>query len=138
MSAADTKTIIEQAFKAWAARDMPALLALVDERIEQEVRIAGTATAVSPAAVGKDAVAARWQAIQQVFDFATVTVDGIEATDTSARAATHLVYIHRATGERLEGRGHAEFALDGGRITRMVEYYDLEALTAFGRLMAAG
>lgn len=138
MSAAATRAIVEQVVAAWAARDLARLLALTDESIAQEIRVAGSETPVSPPAVGREMVAAKWQAILAAFDFAAVESEVLAASDDSARAAVHLVYVHKASGERIEGRGHIDFALADGRIVRMVEYYDLPALTAFGRLMAAG
>jgi ketosteroid isomerase-like protein len=132
---ADSRTLLEGAYAAWAARDLSATLDCFAEDVAFVIHLPSDVTPLAGEVHGRDELRMRLQAILDTCDVLAYTP--VQIRDGSAlRSQVHFHYRHKATGLDYEGRLRHVWRIAGDRIVYFEEFHDAARVGAFFALLA--
>jgi ketosteroid isomerase-like protein len=117
----------------WSAQDVELTLGCFSDDVIYQLYICRSALPFGGEVHGKAAVRDLLFDILAVFDYVRYEPVILACSRGVARVQTHYVMRHRASGEELSGSKRFVCTLQGGLITRVFEYHDVELVEAFMR-----
>ena len=128
--------VLEAAYASWAARDLPATLAVFSRDVVFAIHLPPEVVPFAGEVHGRDELAKRFQAILDDFDFIEYVPLQITADGESFHSRVRFHYRHRATGHEYEGTMRHVWRVEGDKIVHFEEFHDAERVRAFFRLLA--
>lgn len=120
---------------AWANGDLDEVMSFLHDDVVRNVNVDGELVPFAASVVGKAAIRERMQMAVDTFEFGSYVTDYLRVEEHIARARMRSIYIHLATGERLNMRFRLVVEQHDGLITRIDGFYDRFYLEAFARLV---
>jgi ketosteroid isomerase-like protein len=128
--------VVEAAYAAWAARDLPATLSVFAPDVVFAIHLPDDVVPFAGEVRGRDQLAARFQAILDDFDFIEYVPLQITAEGGSFHSRVRFHYRHKATGLEYDGRMRHVWLVEGDKIVRFEEFHDAERVRTFFQLLA--
>lgn len=133
---ASISMVVEAAYAAWAARDLAATLAVFASDVVFVIHLPSDVAPFAGEVRGREALAPRFQAILDDFDFIEYVPLHIVAEGGSLHSRVRFHYRHKETGLEYEGRMRHEWRVEGDKIVRFEEFHDAERVRVFFQLLA--
>jgi ketosteroid isomerase-like protein len=128
--------VVEAAYAAWAARDLPATLSVFAPDVVFAIHLPDDVVPFAGEVRGRDQLAPRFQAILDDFDFIEYVPLQITAEGGSFHSRVRFHYRHKATGLEYDGRMRHVWLVEGDKIVRFEEFHDAERVRTFFQLLA--
>lgn len=132
-----TRCVFERAVTAWANGDIPATLELMSDDVCHAVNVDGTVAPFAASVRGKDEMRRKLQLLVATFDFGAYVTNHVTIEGQRVRARMKIIFIHKATGERLSTSFRFVIEVRDGRIATIEEFHDAAYLEAFARLVSS-
>ncbi len=133
---ASSKEIVEQAYAAWAARDLAGALACAADDIEFIMHLPSDVVPFAGPMRGREALAQNLQTVLDEFDFLAYEPVQITAQGLSFHSQVRFHYRHKATGLDYDGTMRHTWFVENGKIVRWEEFHDVERVRAYFKLLA--
>jgi ketosteroid isomerase-like protein len=130
----DNQAIVRSFFTSWGVQDAELAAMHFHDDIVYELHIAREALPFGGVTRGKAACRVVLFAILKDFDYLKYEPSIVGAEGDIVRAQVSFKYLHRPSGESLEGTRRLVFRLRDGLIIRIDGYHDTEMVEAFVRL----
>lgn len=130
-----TRRVFENAVSAWAGRDLDGLMHFISDQIDNDSNVDPSVVPFAPSVVGKAAYRSKLENILESFDFASYVTNHLVVDGPTARANMKIIWVHNATGERLQTSFRFIVEQRDGRIIRINQLYDAAYLETFARLV---
>jgi ketosteroid isomerase-like protein len=127
----DARSVVENLYAAWTARDLPRVLALCSDDMTFALHIPADVLPIGGETTGKAAVAAALQGLFDTYDFLAYEPGSISSEGATTTAVVHFRYRHKATGEIIDGQLRHAWLIEGGNVVRLDEWHDLNKVKAF-------
>jgi ketosteroid isomerase-like protein len=127
----DPKAVIEGAYAAWQARNLPALLALLADDMVFALHVPADVLPIGGETRGKTAVAAVLQGLLDGYDFLAYEPSPVIVDGARVESEVRFQYRQKATGEVIDSRLHHRWSIADGKVTRLEEWHDLPTVRAF-------
>jgi ketosteroid isomerase-like protein len=127
----DPKAVIEGAYAAWQARNLPALLALLADDMVFALHVPADVLPIGGETRGKTAVAAVLQGLLDGYDFLAYEPSPVIVDGARVESEVRFQYRQKATGEVIDSRLHHRWSTADGKVTRLEEWHDLPTVRAF-------
>jgi len=131
-----TRRVFENAVSAWAGRDLDGLMHFISNRIANDINVDPSVVPFATSVVGKEAYRRKLENILESFNFASYVTNHLVVDGPTARANMKIIWVHNATGERLQTSFRFIVEQHGGKIIRINQLYDAAYLETFSRLVA--
>ena len=128
---ADTRSVIDAIYAAWAARDVAGTLAGMADDCVYTMHVPTDVLAYGGTHRGKAAIGTCLQAILVDYSFVAYAVDRLVVDGESAHAQVIYYYRHTDSQHQMDGRFRHVWRVTDGRVTRIDEYHDVARLEAF-------
>ena len=127
----DAKAVIEGAYAAWQARNLPALMPLLADDIVFALHVPADVLPIGGETRGKTAVAAVLQGLLDGYDFLAYDPSPLTVDGARVESDVRFQYRQNATGEVIASRLHHRWSTADGKVTRLEEWHDLPTVRAF-------
>jgi len=133
---ADTKAVVELAYAAWKARDLPRIVELLSDDMVFALHIPAEVMPLGGETHGRAAVAAALQGLMDTYDFLAYDVGPVAVDGATATCENHFRYRHKKTGDVIDGRLRDRWQVASGKVVRLDEWHDVPAVKAYFQRVA--
>ncbi len=133
----DTRRIFERAATAWSNYQLEQALSFMSEDVEHTLNVDGELVPFAASVKGKAAMRTKLQMVLDTFEIGAYVTDHIVVRGEMLRANMKIIYIHRASGERLITRFRFVIRQRNGLMEQIDEFHDAAYLEAFMRYASA-
>lgn len=133
----DTRCVFERAATAWSNYQLEQTLSFMSEDVEHTLNVDGELVPFAASVKGKAAMRKKLQLVLNTFEIGAYVTDHIAVRGDWLRANMKIVYIHRASGERLITRFRFVIRQRNGLMEQIDEFHDAAYLEAFMRYASA-
>lgn len=130
----DSGAVVRSFFAVWGAQDIELTLAHTHAAVVYKVHVHSNVLPFGGETRGREAFRSLLFTILADFDFLTYEPTIVRVSGRLVRAHVRFKYLHRQSGETLEGTRRLVFTIRGGLILRIDGYHDGELVDAFVRL----
>lgn len=127
----DPKSVVESAYAAWHARDLPNLLALLSDDMVFALHIPAEVIPIGGETRGKAAVGAALQGLLDAYDFLAYEPGALTVVGPQVNAEVRFHYRQKATGEVIDSRLRHTWTVNAGKVARLDEWHDLPVVRTF-------
>ena len=132
-----TRRVFERAATAWSNYQLEQTLSFMSEDVEHTLNVDGGRVPFAASVKGKPAMRAKLQLVRDIFEIGAYVTDHIAVRGERLRANMKIIYIHRASGERLITRFRFDIRQRNGLMEQIDEFHDAAYLEAFMRYATA-
>jgi ketosteroid isomerase-like protein len=129
------RTVVEEAYAAWAAGDLESLAYLLDDDIEFSVGMPRDARSYIGEGRGKSLFVERLALFLQVFDVLNYRVKHIDCNNGVATFRIHYHYRDKLKRLEIDGSMRHDWEVVDGKITRLEVIHDAKRMSAFFELV---
>lgn len=133
---ASDRLVLEAAYAAWAARDLPATMSCFADDVTFVIHLPAEVAPFTGAVRGRDALAERLRMILHDFDFLEYRPLQITTEGQSFHSRVSFHYRHKDTGLDYDGRMRHEWRIEGDKIVHFEEFHDVERVRTFFAMVA--
>jgi ketosteroid isomerase-like protein len=130
----DSGAVVRSFFAVWGAQDIELTLAHTHEAFVYKVHVKSDALPFGGETRGREAYRDLLFTILTDFDFLTYEPTIVRIDGNTVRSRVRFKYLHRPSGETLEGTRRLIITVASGLIVRIVGYHDARLVDAFLRL----
>ena len=132
-----TRRIFERAATAWSNYQLEEVLSFMSDDVEHTLNVDGEVVPFAASVKGKVAMRKKLQMVLDTFEIGAYVTDHIAVQGEMLRANMKIIYIHRASGERLIARFRFVIRQRNGLMEQIDEFHDAAYLEAFMRYASA-
>ncbi len=130
------RRVFERAATAWSNYRLEKALSFMSEDVEHTLNVDGEIVPFAASVKGKAAMRKKLQMVLDTFEIGAYVTDHVAVQGCMLRANMRIVYIHRATGERLITRFRFVIRQRNGLMERIDEFHDAAYLESFMRYVS--
>lgn len=134
---ADTSTLLEAAYAAWAAGDLDGLLACFADDVAFAIRLPPEIVPFAGLVSGKADLARQLMIILDDFDILEYRPMQISAVTDAFHSQVQFIFRHKATGLMYEGTARHLWRVENDKIVHFEEFHDIERTRAYFKLLAS-
>jgi ketosteroid isomerase-like protein len=129
--ASDPKSLVERAYAAWQAGDLPALIALLADDMVFALHVPADVLPIGGETRGKAGVEGVLQGLLDGYEFLAYEPSPLTVDGARVESDVRFHYRQKATGEVIDSRLHHRWSTADGKVTRLEEWHDLPTVRAF-------